>query len=292
MTDLRNYQMTTTREQRWETKLDKFGRDESMTRKEIKKWKEVFWEDSGTWSHIGWSERFTYYNNATLEGWQHFFDNELTDHELTEADYDLLQRYFAKTLMYSCGFTVEDGLYLFKVAFGESYDPERRFCLRINQEQDYRQVNLKPEYFVAVLLDQLADYVNTKPRYSHQRDPNKCLIALDNALFDGFVIPLASSISPLSYTTYGMGEIRRKLKMEFPLARQAFHKCLVYSMIPPQGAYTQDRYDLAKRAADVFLSYDNKPPEWEATYDGLKAKAEAIAESMQSGEYWAPVEED
>jgi exonuclease V gamma subunit len=63
-------------------------------------------------------------------------------------------------------------------------------------------------------------------------------------------------------------------------------------MIPPQGAYTQDRYDLAKRAADVFLSYDNKPPEWEATYDGLKAKAEAIAESMQSGEYWAPVEED
>lgn len=281
MIDINNYQIQTTREQRWQVYLEKMENQGEMTRKELKKWKDVFWEESGTWGHIGWDPRFRLHSNATLAGWQHFFDHELTDYQLSDKDFKQLQKYFFDSLMTSCGFTVEDGLYFFKVAFGEVYDPNRKFCLRINQEADCRTVTLTPEYVVGELISDCSFYIDNQ--YG-DRPGIKSLLMYDPSMFK-FLESVIPYVDPMGYSVVSFYELRDKGSNAMMYSEQ-FHRILKFSLAPPYGAYTQDRHDLAKRIADIFLTHPNKPLEWPETLAHYQAEADEMAKQMQSGEWW------
>ena len=173
------------RNKQWE-KYEALLRKHGNTRKEIQKHRDIFFEGSykpGT----HWSLLFYLWPDPTLEGLQKLLDEVITD-PLTDADFEMLQGDFCGVLSdYFCPIETQD--YYFKATFGEVYDPDRVFPLRINREKEHRRLTYTPNN----IFQALAFYFN---KYMHFNQPSSGVLRFNT----GYLESLLPHVDPCFFS--------------------------------------------------------------------------------------------
>lgn len=148
------------RNRQWE-QLESRYRKNGNSRKNIKACKELFFEGKIGGS-FDWDSILYLWPDPTIEGLQKLLDEVITD-PLTDGDFITLQGYFCGVLSdYFCPIETQD--YYFKATFGEVYDPNRVFPLRINREKEHRRLTYTPNWIV----ERLAFYFNSYMKWQEE----------------------------------------------------------------------------------------------------------------------------
>lgn len=153
--DLRSYELKTDREKQWSLIEERLKRDN--TRREIKAKKDHFFHHI-RFHAFGYLGQFVYHFDPTFEGWQKLFDEEITD-PISEGEFWTLNRLMAGNLS-SYFFCIEDQDYYFKATFGNTYDPERRFPIRVGRETEHRVIVLTAEDLFQALIRPFARWLS------------------------------------------------------------------------------------------------------------------------------------
>lgn len=154
----RNFTLKTNREQQWSS-LESLMKGHGATNKSICNCRSYFFDkiDCG---NLTPTDKFLFYPNASIEGWQKLFDDEIKE-PLTDQDYFTLNKFFCGDFS-SYFFEIEDQDYYFKLAFGEVYDDERKFPLRINQEKESREIVLTENAIFFHLVNRMSRWLKAK----------------------------------------------------------------------------------------------------------------------------------
>ncbi|MBK8973306.1 MAG: hypothetical protein IPM37_18845 [Hahellaceae bacterium] len=173
------------RNRQWE-QLESRYRKNGNSRKNIKACKELFFEGKIGGS-FDWDSILYLWPDPTLEGLQKLLDEVITD-PLTDGDFETLQGYFCGVLSdYFCPIETQD--YYFKATFGEVYDPDRVFPLRINREKEHRKLTYTPNN----IFQALAFYFN---KYMHFNQPSSGVLRFNM----GYLESLLPHVDPCFFS--------------------------------------------------------------------------------------------
>lgn len=258
---MENYELKTDRQEQWKKIEDKMSA--AASRKDIKVCRDYFFEDVDNNTRFTWSSYFKFYCHPTLEGWQKLFD-ENSHMKLDDEGFSTLQSMFAGQLANSF-FCIEDQDYYFKAAFGQVYDPKKRFALRINKESEARINTHTPntmiywlEYFFHLYLED-SKYEDAGVLRCNLEYLNSVLPLVDKRFF---------STQKYSLSDESADGVRL-------LTMQSLtKKIIVAANSKPSKKINKERIDAARKVLDVFQQNASKLGDFLKLYDQVCAELE------------------
>ena len=135
------YKLVADSASRWRVIEEMLLRDASLTEEDLAFHRSIFEGTAAALERpVPWHLGFAYLSNASLSAWQEYLEYSASEHEYTDADYLWLQLFFLRNAE-TYGFPPTDIAYFFLRVFGETYDAERMFPLRINKEPANRRIS-------------------------------------------------------------------------------------------------------------------------------------------------------
>jgi hypothetical protein len=255
---LDSYMLKTDRDRQWSQIENRFV-ENGNTRKNIKICKNYFFDGIDKNATFRWKDRLVFYPNPTMDGWQKLFDEEITD-PLTDQDFFTLQLYLCGQL-YEYYFDAEDQSYYFKTAFGERYDENKTFPIKINRESEHRKITLTPNKILRHLMTYFSRYMED--------------IKVDYAGFLRFNLGYLDSLLPLvskeffSTQRYQAGD-ETEDRVRLGAVQSATTKMLKWSYAKPSKKIDQERIDAANSVKEVFLKHADNLGEFNALHDKIR----------------------
>ena len=255
---LEGYTLKNDRDKQWD-RIEKEMISNGSSRKDIKACKSYFFNGEILSENFRWKDLFLMHPNPTIEGWQNFFDEEITE-PLTEQNYSTLQFYLCGQL-YEDYFDAEDQSYYFKVVFGEHYDENKTFPIKINKESEYRKITLTPNHILSHLMTYFSRYMED--------------VKVDYAGILRFNLDYLDSLLPLVDTTpFSAQKFRTKDKTEdgvrFIGMQSSTKKMLEWSYAKPSKKIDQERIDAANAVKEVFLKHADNLGEFNALHEKVR----------------------
>jgi hypothetical protein len=255
---MEEYKLKTDRDQQWSL-IEKEFIENGNTRKNIKICKEYFFNGNNLSSDFRWWDLFFMYPNPGIEGWQKFFDEEVVE-PLSELGYKTLQNFFCGRL-YQEFYSIEDQSHWFKVVFGERFDVNKTFPIRINLESEHRKITLTPNNILRELMTNFSRYMED--------------IKVDYAGILRFNLDYLDSLLPLVDTTpFSTKEFRTKDKTEDGVRLGAIQEIITdvlkYSYSKPSKKIDQERIDAANSVKEVFIKHADQLGEFNALHDKVR----------------------
>jgi len=253
---LEDYTLKTDRNIQWKN-IEALMIDHGGNRKNIKACKGYFFEGKGDGLKLRWSDRFKFYPSATLEGWQTLFDQEIIE-PLTDSDYLTLQHYF-------CGqfsdyyFCIEDQSYYFKMAFGERYDKNKTFPIRINREHECRVITVTQNKILRNLMTNFSCYMKD--------------IKANHAGFLKFNLGYLDSLLPFVSLEFFNIEASNDITedgVRIGAVQSSTTKMLKWSYAKPSKKIDQERIDAANTVKEVFLKHADNLGEFNALHEKVR----------------------
>ena len=256
-----DYILKTDRQKQWDKMEAKLSK--TASRKDIKVCRDCFFDNVIRSENFRWSDRFFLYFNPTLDGWQQLFDEEIKMH-MNDEDFSTLQSFFAGQ-MANDFFCIEDQDYYFKAAFGQVYDPNKRFALRINRESEARVNTYTPnrmiywlEYYFCTYLEEIKNEDVGLLRYNLEY-LNSVLPLVDKRFF--------------STQKYVLSDVTED-GVRFLTIQSLTKKIIAASQAKPSKKINQARIDAANKVLDVFQHNASKLGDFSKLYDQACAEQE------------------
>lgn len=255
--NLGNYELKTDREQQWSLIEERLKKND--TRREIKAKKDHFFHNRRI-DAFGYSGRFIYYFDPTFAGWQRLFDEEMEE-RISDDEFWTLNRLFAGNLS-SFFFCIEDQDYYFKSTFGNSYDPERRFPIRINREEEHRVIALTTEELFQALIRPFARWLRGRGT------GEEGLLRFNLNYFE-------SLLPRIDATPFQAEELSRR--EESPGFKEPFYvQHAIYSVLKFGFSDGEKaRVELAQKVTDIMMAHANELNELEAMYERVKTESQS-----------------
>jgi len=256
------YTLKTDRENQWallEERLIKGGE----TRKRIKICKNYFFDNdvSGNES-FGWSYRFRYYYNPTFEGWQKLFDEEI-DEILSDQDFKTLNNMFCGQLA-DYFFCIEDQDYYFKTTFGDVYDKDRKFPLRINQESQYRTIAITENAIFLQLVNRMSKWLKAK-------DSKEQGIARFNEEYFESLLPVIDTAPFIAGSDIPRETSDGSAKPD--ITRAGLRTILKFSIEQPETESRKERFEAALRLTEILMDYADDLADLRTLYEQASLEA-------------------
>ena len=251
------YVLKTDRELQWKKIEERFIKN-GNTRKNIKICKDYFF--NGYYESEGFrvKDRFVFYRNPTFSGWQQLFDEEILD-PVSDSDFLTLQCYFCGQL-YEYFFDAEDQSYYFKVVFGDRYDKNRIFPIRINRESNFRKITLTPNQVFGYLTTYFIRYMKD--------------VGVDYAGILRFNLDYLDSLLPLVaedfFSVEGSDELTED-DVRVGAVQSSISKMLKWSYAKPSERIDQERIDAANAVKAVFLKHADNLGEFNAVHEKVRS---------------------
>lgn len=257
-----SYVLKTDRNAQWQKIESRLS--ETATKKQIKVCRDYFLDGLDNSKHFTWSDRFRLYHNPTLEGWQKLFDEEIQE-PLTDGDFRTLQYYFTGQLCKEF-FGIEDQDYYFKAAFGQRYDADWLFPLRINREPSGRRITLTPNQILFSLLAEFSWYVRNA-------DADDFGVLRYNQAYLDSLLPLVDPgfFSTQAYTLRDLTEDQVRYA-----SVQSATKNMIKAALSGMGPQTDAaRIQAANAVLEVFQAHADALGEFNTLYAQVKKDVEA-----------------
>lgn len=254
------YTLKTDRENQWallEERLRKGGE----TRKKIKTCKNYFFDNdiSGNES-FEWFYRFRYYYNPTFEGWQKLFDEEI-DETLSDQDFRTLNNMFCGQIA-DYYFCIEDQDYYFKTTFGDVYDKDRKFPLRINREPNHRDILLTENKMFAELLRRFGFWLK------NQDDKEEGILRFNEGYFES-LLPIVDRMPFMDkkYAPKDRTEDGSAAPAQIQASVKSIFRC---SLNNADGSVDKERIEASRRVTDLLMSNADGLADIRILYDQAK----------------------
>lgn len=253
---LEGYTLKNDRDKQWD-RIEKEMISNGGSRKDIKACKSYFFDGERLSENFRWNDLFLMHPNPTIDGWQKFFDEEVTE-PLTDRNYLTLQ-FFLCGQLYEDYFDAEDQSYYFKVVFGEHYDENKTFPIKINKESEYRTITLTPNHILSHLMTYFSRYMED--------------VKVDYAGILRFNLEYLDSLLPLVSTKFfGVAKDRSDTDDGVRVAalQSSVTKMLKWSYAKPSKKIDQERIDAANSVKEVFIKHADNLGEFNALHEKVR----------------------
>lgn len=257
--DLKSYELKTDREYQWTLLENRFKRH-GHTRKEIKAKKDCFFFGKGgeAFGPIG---QFIYYTEPTFDGWQRLFDEEVKE-PVSDSDFWTSNRMMAGQLA-DYYFCIEDQDYYFKVTFGNAYDPERKFSLRVNQETEYRPI-------VLTVNDLFQDLIRSFSRWLRGRGVGEEGLLRFNLEYFESLLPHIDTM-PFQAEELSLRDESPGFKQPY-LVQHSLSNILKFGFTDGD----QERVEMAQKVTDIMMDHADDLRDLRKMYDQAKKDAKTV----------------
>jgi len=256
--NLETYQLKTNREQQW-SGIENVLKDHGATRKQIRAQRDCFFDGKGCHA-FGLNGQFCLHHNPTFEGWQRLLDDEIEE-PISDVQFCTLNEFMAGNLS-SEFFCIEDQDYYFKVTFGDAFDPERRFPLRINREAEHRVIPLTANDLFKALIRPFARWLRGRGT------GEEGLLRFNTGYFE-------SLLPRVDVTPFTANELPRH--GESPGFREPYLvQHAIYSVIRfgfSDGE--KERVELAQKVTDIMMAHTTELNELEAMCERVKTESQS-----------------
>ncbi|WP_203143420.1 hypothetical protein [Marinobacter mangrovi] len=158
---MQKYIMKTNREQQWQA-IEALMKDHGATRKNISSCHKYFFDGIDLGGNFSLVDKFVFYPDPSFDGWQQLLD-EGVGGPISDADFKTLNQYLCGQLA-DYFFSIEDQNYYFQATFGDVYDSERKFPLRINNESSFRKIVLTENAIFFILVNRFSRWLKGKEK--------------------------------------------------------------------------------------------------------------------------------
>jgi hypothetical protein len=251
------YVLRTDRELQWKSIEERFIKN-GNTRKNIKICKDYFFKGVDNSQGFRFIDYFVFYPDPTFSGWQTLFDVKITD-KLSDDDFLTLQFYFCGQL-YEYFFDAEDQSYYFKTVFGDRYDKNRLFPIRINRESKFRKITLRPNQIFRHLMTYFSRYMKDVDVYY--------------AGLLRFNLDYLDSLLPMVSKDFFAVEANDELtedNVRIAALQSSISKMLKWSYAKPSEKIDQERIDAANAVKAVFLNHADNLGEFNAVHRKIRS---------------------
>lgn len=256
--NLETYQLKTDREQQW-LSIEDTLKSHGLNRKEIRAKKACFFDGDGC-KAFGAKGQFLYERKPTFSGWQRLLDEEIEE-PISDVQFCTLNEFMAGNLS-SYFFCIEDQDYYFKVTFGDAYDPERRFPLRINREAEHRVIPLTANDLFKALIRPFARWL--KGRCTGEEG----LLRFNLGYFESLLLRI--DVTPFSADELPRHGESPGFRSPY-LVQHAIYSVLKFGVSDGE----KERVDMAQRVTDIMMAHANDLNELEAMYERVKTESQS-----------------
>ncbi|EDM46991.1 hypothetical protein MDG893_16157 [Marinobacter algicola DG893] len=213
------------------------------TRKNLRNCKSYFFDkvDCGNFSFL---DKFLFYPEPTFDGWQRLFDEEVEE-TVTDQNVKTLNNMFCGQLA-DYFFCIEDQDYYFKTTFGDVYDKDRKFPLRINQESQYRTIAITENAIFLQLVNRMSKWLKAK-------DSKEQGIARFNERYFESLLPVIDTAPFIAGSDIPRETSDGSAKPD--ITRAGLRTILKFSIEQPQTESGNERFEAARRLTEILMDY-------------------------------------
>jgi hypothetical protein len=253
---IEGYTLKTDRNKQW-AKIEVRMIEDGNSRKNIKSCKDYFFDGKDEGATFRWHDRLMFYPAPTIAGWQKLFDEEISE-PLSDQDYFTFQLFFCAQF-YDYFFGIEDQSYYFKTAFGERYDINKVFPIRINKEDEHRVITLTPNQILRHLMTCFNRYMeDIKVDYAG-------LLRFNLEYLDSLLHLVSSKFFGIERNTGSTED-----GVRIAAVQSSIQKMLKWSYAKPSKKIDKERIDAANAVKDVFLKHAGQLGEFNALHDKVR----------------------
>jgi hypothetical protein len=250
--------LRTDRNRQWGLLEERFKRN-GATRKNIRNCHALFFENKVN-GKFDWLDRFVLYPDPSFKGWQRLLDEEFEE-VITDQNFRTLNNMFCGQIA-DYYFCIEDQDYYFKTTFGDVYDKDRKFALRINREPNHRDIVLTENKIFAELLRRFSFWLK------NQDGKEEGLLRFNEGYFES-LLPIVDRMPFMDrkYAPKDRTEDGSAAPAQIQASVKSIFRC---SLNNADGSVDKERIEASRRVTDLLMSHADGLADIRILYDQAK----------------------